>query len=116
MPLHENPRAGLNTALFNRLAAGQRVQLLGTRDVSGAIRAEIIIVPERLNPLSGAELDAAIINDDTTATRPVRQTEDIQQQRGTYGTTLTRPELTRETLPVVRPNVIERRPVVRPEI
>lgn len=107
LPLAENAERGLDRTIFARLAAGQRVQVLGRTTADGSLRADTVIVPRRLNPLG-----------DTTSA-PTASEE--QPRRGTYGATRPNtatdvPSVTRsETLsrPLIRP---EARPIIRPEI
>lgn len=142
-PLRDSPGLRLDRATFARIAAGQRVQVLGQRQVDGSMRPETLIVPDRLSPLSSdipapsttaapsrvatepstdAAADAAASGrtasptpTTTTVTRPaVIASEPLQVERGVYGAALTRPLITREVTPIVRPNAIPTRPNALP--
>ncbi len=100
----EDISRGLDRTALVRLAAGQRVQIIGQRQTDGTLRPETVIVPNRLSPL------------DTGATTRT-ESEDIQPQRGVYGTTVTRTRTIREITPVERPAAGVTRPAVqRPEV
>ncbi|MBY0510337.1 MAG: hypothetical protein K2P94_09300 [Rhodospirillaceae bacterium] len=104
MALQENPVRGLNREMLGRLAAGQRVQVLGQRERDGSLRVETVIVPARPNPLSSDPTDSSAAD----------QAEQPQRLRGVYGTTETRPRAAQDLAPVVRPNAT--RPIARPDI
>lgn len=143
LPVREDSARGLGRGTLARLAAGQRVQILGQRQSDGSLRPETIIVPDRRAPLlevsgtspettateaSRAEVvetpTRAATTITTTVTRPAAAAAaELQTQRGVYGAaTVTRPQVLREVEPVVRPNAVQRavrpdaRPDVRPEV
>jgi len=107
LALAENAERGLDRTIFARLAAGQRVQVLGRTTADGSLRADTVIVPRRLNPLGDS-------------TRAPTASEE-QPRRGIYGATRPNtptdvPTITRSdtiTRPLIRP---ETRPIIRPEI
>ncbi len=133
-PLRDGPGLNLDRATFARVAAGQRVQVLGQREGDGSMRPETLIVPDRLSPLS-IDVPAPTTTDiaatetptpdttptetpvsrpagtttaTTTVTRPaVVSSEALQPERGVYGVTVTRPLATRAVTPVVRPNAVQ---------
>ena len=123
VPVRESPNRGLDRAMFGRLAAGQRLQLLGQRERDGGLRVETVIVPDQLSPLSdNGSLSTAEAGAVTTssAARTAARREQLQELHGVYGEIVTRPLVARETIPVVRPEAILTRPIrppdFRPEI
>jgi len=110
----EDVSRGLDRVALARLAAGQRVQIIGQRQTDGSLRPEIVIVPNRPSPL---DTDVTAATTPTTATRTTTESEDLQPQRGVYGTTVTRTQTVREVAPVERPAALTTRPAVqRPEV
>ena len=122
LAVREDAARGLGRSTLERLAAGQRVQILGRRQSDGSLRPETIIVPDRRAPLIDTTSTEAAATPTTAAvTRPsATAATELQAQRGVYGTTTAiRPQVLRQVEPVVvRPNAVERpvRPEVRPEV
>lgn len=81
-PLRESPALSLDRATFARVAAGQRVQVLGQRQVDGSLRPETLIVPDRLSPLSSA----VPVPETTATTASGRATTDASTDAATDAT------------------------------
>lgn len=138
IPVRENLERQLASDVIARLAAGQRVQIIGAADADGAVRPQTIVVPDFNSPLR-SELPSAAPANTASEAAPEAGTEDIarlraaaaaaaaataatqtrealQLQRGVYGTTVTRPEALRSLTPVV-PDAIRTRPLqTRPNV
>ncbi|MSO72470.1 MAG: hypothetical protein EXQ84_02515 [Rhodospirillaceae bacterium] len=67
--VREIPGLGLGRAMYGRVAAGQRVQVLGRREGAGSLRPETVIVPDRRNPLSN-DVRAPATTDTSTTDAP----------------------------------------------
>jgi len=107
--LRDDPGRGLGADLLNRLASGQRVQVIGVKENDGALRIQRIVVPQYESPLREAAADSA------TTTRPAAQTrQQLQQQRGTYSATVTRPNVTDDAATVLRSQTPTRPQFERP--
>jgi hypothetical protein len=120
IPVRENLERQLSRDVIALLATGQRVQIVGVRDIDGAVRPQTIIVPDFSSPLRAGSPAATreAPATDTAARRAAAatttETRDVLQlQRGVYGTTVARPDAVRSLTPAV-PETIRTRPAPPP--
>jgi len=66
VPVREDAARGIGRATLQRLATGQRLQILGQRQSDGSLRPETIIVPDRRAPL----VDVSAASSETSGTSP----------------------------------------------
>ena len=130
--IRENLERSLARDTIARLAAGQRVQIIGVSERDGVVRPQTIIVPDFSNPLR-VENPQQIVLPETpaesasvTVVRPraaaaaadtaTQAREALQLQRGVYGEVVTRPEAVR-TLTPAAPEALRVRPLpTRPNV
>ncbi len=118
IPLAESSNQRLSRTTLDQLSRTQRVNVVGQVENDGALRVQTIVVPEYRSPL----FDGSIENQDDSqevsgATRTDTQTRDqVQSERGTYRTTITRTDALTTDVLDVRSDTLRSRPIsdVRP--
>ncbi len=117
IPIREELERRLARTTLNRLANGQRVQVIGNVERDGSLRIQTIVVPDYLNPLQdSAASDATLTPEESRTAAQTR--EQVQQERGTYRPAVTRPETLNERGLDIRSESRPNRPVLdqRPPI
>ena len=129
--IRENLERSLARDVIARLAARQRVQIIGVSERDGVVRPQTIVVPDFSNPLR-VEAPQEIALPETpaesasvTVVRPraaaaaetaTQTREALQLQRGIYGEAVTRPEAVRTLAPPAPEAVRVPQPPMRPNV
>ncbi len=117
IPIREELERRLARTNLNRLADGQRVQVIGNIERDGSLRIQTIVVPDYLSPLQDSVPSSAPSTSEESRTA-AQTREPVQQERGTYRPVVTRPETLNERGLDIRSESRPSRPVLdqRPPI
>lgn len=114
IPIREDASRPLKRATFDRLAEGQRVQVIGRVESDGSLRVQTIVVPNYLSPLqTGAASESPDTSDEASDSRSATLTRDqLQQDTGTYRAVDTRPNVLDSSATDIRTDTLRTRPIL----
>jgi hypothetical protein len=113
IPVREDARRQLKRTTLDRLAEGQRVQVIGRVESDGALSIQTIVVPNYLSPLQNdAPSESPNTSEEASDSRSATQTrDDLQQDTGTYGAVDTRPNVLDNSATDIRTDSLRDRPI-----
>lgn len=116
VPIRDDANRRLNQTTMERLASGQRVHVVGRVEANGTLRIQTIVVPDYLNPLqNSAAADSPDTSEEVSESRSaVEVREQLQEERGTYSTVVTRPNVLTDSPLSIRTDSLRSRPTQIP--